>query len=536
MNRLSLTKIALVGCISAAGMASASVFAMNDISASDNTATLTAVNPTQLHRTIIRFQPSVNPVEATFESVMSTSGNASVSLLETLPSIHSAVALLTAEQIQSLSKHSAIVSVEPDQRRTVQFQREGYALPMIQALDMPLAVDHPQKVCVIDTGVASDHPDIPTANLSGEVSNTLGENINLGNWFDDDYGHGTFITGLLTAIDDREGIQGVVGDGSLAVHQVKVIHNPNYWQLWSSDVIAGIDACLQAGSTVINLSIAGRHSTQAEQAAVTQAFEAGALLVGAGGNRGSSDYFYPASYDEVIAVNAIDSLQQGWRYNQHHDQTELVAPGVGVRSTMPGDQYAVWDGTSVASPFVTGAAALVWSRFPDCSNQELRNALQQSALDLGDAGRDDQYGFGLVQVQGAINWLTQNNCGNQSMIGDVITTRRNYPAIGTDYGVGPITTTVEEGNSDAFLRGRGLRIDIESDYIYFDFLDRSLFGGGENTFDGITFKGFSKPVKNVTATSVNITVYDIEWGDDYIYVNLTGGFNSSSSIRLDVTF
>ncbi len=502
----------------------------------DQTREISAVEQTQ--RMIVHFSPDQPVSEFSPAHLLSQHLHTPVSVLNTLPRMNAAVALLTSQQARQLSQLTTVLAIEPDQPRTIQFQREGYALPMIQALDIPLAVDHPQKVCVIDTGVASDHPDIPTANLNGEVSNTLSENINLGNWFDDDYGHGTFITGLLTAIDDREGIQGVVGDGSLAVHQVKVIHNPNYWQLWSSDVIAGIDACLQAGSTVINLSIAGRHSTQAEQAAVTQAFEAGALLVGAGGNRGSNDYFYPASYDEVIAVNAVDSLQQGWRYNQHHDQTELVAPGVGVRSTMPDNRYANWDGTSVAAPFVSGAAALVWSHFPDCSNANIRDALQQSALDLGDAGRDDQYGFGLVQTQAAIDYLTQRGCSSgsgDSMAGQVITTRRNYPNVDTDFHSSPIDSVVVDGNSDAFVIQGHASIDLDPNQILIDFRNSNSFGS-TNGFNGYTFRGFQTPIKQVTVEQSGIHVKNTEWGDDYIYIHLEGGFTASSWVKLHLTF
>jgi subtilisin family serine protease len=77
----------------------------------------------------------------------------------------------------------------------------------------------------------------------------------------------------------------------------------------------------------------------------------------------------------------------------------------------PASGYEEWDGTSMATPHVSGVAALVWSHFTDCSNDEVRQALRQSAQDLGAAGRDNSYGYGLVQAEAAVDYLTTNGCG-----------------------------------------------------------------------------------------------------------------------------
>ena len=91
-------------------------------------------------------------------------------------------------------------------------------------------------------------------------------------------------------------------------------------------------------------------------------------------------------------------------------QVDLVAPGVGIFSTAPDNAYKLISGTSMASPHAAGVAAAVWARFPGCSGAEIRRALEGSAFDLGAAGRDNAFGWGLVQTQAAINLLTAGGC------------------------------------------------------------------------------------------------------------------------------
>ena len=83
-----------------------------------------------------------------------------------------------------------------------------------------------------------------------------------------------------------------------------------------------------------------------------------------------------------MSVAATDSNDNKADFSQWNDQVEIAAPGVGVMSTLPNGQYAAWSGTSMATPHVAGVAALVWSHFPECNNNHIRNALIQSAEDL----------------------------------------------------------------------------------------------------------------------------------------------------------
>ncbi len=276
----------------------------------------------------------------------------------------------------------------------------------------------------------------------------------------------------------------------------------------------------------MNMSLGGTQKSRFEDRAFEDAFNAGVLSVAAAGNDGNTRHSYPASYDSVISVAAIDSNQQVASFSQQTSQVELAAPGVGVLSTVPyigdhsvtvngttftggaiefaaqssgvsgnlvngglcdsvgnwsgavvlcerggvafndkvqnaqsggaaaaiiynnvaggfsgtlgagntsnipaislsqadgqalvanhlgasgtvvnlvtaGSGYDLYDGTSMATPHVAGVAALIWSHYPNRTNQDVRNALTQTAQDLGPAGRDNAYGFGLVRAAAA---------------------------------------------------------------------------------------------------------------------------------------
>ena len=106
-----------------------------------------------------------------------------------------------------------------------------------------------------------------------------------------------------------------------------------------------------------------------------------------------------------MAVGAVDSSGNIANFSQYTPQVEISAPGVAVNSTLPNDQYAAWSGTSMATPHVSGVAALVWSHYTECSNAQIRNALNATAEDRGAAGRDDFYGNGIVKAKDAFDAL-----------------------------------------------------------------------------------------------------------------------------------
>ena len=292
--------------------------------------------------------------------------------------------------------------------------KASWGLGKVQAGQLDDSVISGQKVCVIDTGYSLGHEDLMSgANISGQVLDATGGQASLGEWSTDGYGHGTFISGVISAQENNLGVRGVIPGSAIDIHNVKVIHNPNYWTLWGSDMIAAVAACQQVGATVINMSIGGGNSSEAERQAMDNAAAGGALLFAAAGNRGNSSYFYPASYDGVISVAATDEQDARWNYSHQNDQVELAAPGVNVRSTLPNNSYSNWDGTSVATAFASGVAALVWGQFPECSADQVRSALTRSALDKGAQGKDDEFGHGIIQAKAAYDLLSSEGCGVQ---------------------------------------------------------------------------------------------------------------------------
>lgn len=389
-----------------------SLFLLASFGATAKTSELIGHDLNQQQRYLVKFNPShlntLSQQATPTQHIQSVGGT----VIHRLPSVDSIAAMLTPAQLTSLKNNPQVARVERDPVRELAHKgRFTYGVSMIQAPEVSDAATGNQTVCIIDTGYDSTHEDLPSGgNVTGAVVNTLNTPYDIGDWFEDSYGHGTHVFGTIAALGNNLGYEGILPSNLAHYHHVKVVHHKGYWRFWGSDLIAGLAECQNADATVVNMSLAGTEQSETEKEAMQQAYESGLLLVAAGGNFGSEQAFYPASYDSVIAVGAIDENHNAWQFTQRNEQIELVAPGVGVRSTLPNNQYRAWDGSSVATPHVTGVAALVWSQFPTCSNSRIRLALRESALDLGAAGKDDAYGYGVVQAKAAVEWLNQHGC------------------------------------------------------------------------------------------------------------------------------
>ncbi len=175
----------------------------------------------------------------------------------------------------------------------------------------------------------------------------------------------------------------------------------------------GIHYAVDHGAKIINMSFAGPDSS-AVAAAVQYASENEVLMIAASGNWRSSSPYYPASYEEVISVGAVDNEMQRANYSNYGPHLDLVAPGgsssVQILSTgysaNEGNTYSYMAGTSMAAPHVTGLAALLMAKGyagkDDSGEEIIRKILRETALDLGENGWDPYYGFGLVQAYDAL--------------------------------------------------------------------------------------------------------------------------------------
>ena len=321
-----------------------------------------------------------------------------------IPEFKMVAARMTKAAYNRLRSNGQVANISIDPKRYPLAQNTPYGYTMVQANQLSQNNLSARKVCVIDTGYNLNHPDLPDAN-NGATG--VANNNSVGNWYNDGNGHGTHVAGTIAALDNSEGVIGVYP--GVNVHTVKIFNDQGNWT-FASDLIAGIQQCKDAGANVVNMSLGGGSSSTSESNSMQSFVNDGLLLVAAAGNDGNSSFSYPASYDAVVSVGAVSSSESHASYSQYNSQVELSAPGSSVYSTYPNNTYATLSGTSMASPHVAGAAALVWSFFPQCSNEQIRSALNATAKDKGASGRDNFYGHGIVQAKDAYNYLNTHGC------------------------------------------------------------------------------------------------------------------------------
>lgn len=257
------------------------------------------------------------------------------------------------------------------------------------------------KVAILDTGIDYNHPDL-AGNYRGGYDFVFNDN----DPYDDNrFSHGTHVAGIIAAEENGVGVIGVAPEAELFA--VKVLDGGGFGR--EDWIIAGIEWAVLNGADIINLSIQGPHS-QGLKDACDAAYNAGVLLVAAGGNSlaGGGPVKYPAAYDSVIAVTGTDPSDLPGYFSPIGDALELAAPGVDVLSTVAGGGYDYLSGTSQAAPHVTGAAALFMLFNTEdmngdglVNNKDVRLLLQSTATNLGDAGKDKIFGYGLVNAGSA---------------------------------------------------------------------------------------------------------------------------------------
>lgn len=249
------------------------------------------------------------------------------------------------------------------------------------------------KVGVVDTGIDLHHTDLKVYGGASFVTPT----------YQDDNGHGTHVSGTIAALDNTIGVIGVAPAAQLYAVKVLDSSGSGYY----SDVAAGIEWCIDNKMHIISMSLGGSSPNDLLQSAVVRAYQAGILLVAAAGNSGNSggtgdNVGYPAKYSEVIAVAATNSSDQRAYFSSTGPAVELAAPGVDVLSTYLNSGYKTLNGTSMATPHVSGLAALVKSANPTLTNVAIRKRLTDTAIDLGASGRDPLFGYGLILATAAV--------------------------------------------------------------------------------------------------------------------------------------
>ncbi len=265
------------------------------------------------------------------------------------------------------------------------------------------------KVAILDTGISVNHPHLK---VKGGTC-TVAEHCPPLYPFDDDNGHGTHVAGIIAAKNAAGNEHGIAPNVDL--YAIKSFN-------WSgkgktTQIVEGIEWAILNEIDILNLSLETNMNDYPLELILKKAYENGMLIIGSAGNQGSGaldidSVQYPAKYPSVIAVSAVKMDKTRVKLSSIGPEVELAAPGQGIVSTYPieldyfdgkQDGYIEMTGTSMAAPHVAGIAALYKERFPGISNVALRDLLVTTAEDLGPVGRDQEFGYGLVQYKQKIS-------------------------------------------------------------------------------------------------------------------------------------
>ncbi|GGC03295.1 S8 family serine peptidase [Cellulomonas carbonis] len=309
-----------------------------------------------------------------------------------------------ADVVADLAADDAVLAVQPNHVRAITGWTDDplleWAWPDYDLLRLPRAWDVATGsgvvVAVLDTGVDSTHPDLAGKVLPGR--DLVDDDADAS----DPHGHGTAVAGIVAArADDGIGVPGAAWGAR--VLPVRVADEDGF--ATDADVAAGITWAVDHGAKVVNISLAGSQEAAVVRAAVADAVARGAVVVTAAGNEGSDVPMYPAAYaegiDGLLSVGATDDLGLLTPFSSWDDSVTLAAPGVDVIAPVPGGEWVAITGTSAASPFVAGIAALVVGKV-GLTPAQVERRLTATARDAGPRAIDPWYGSGVVDAAAAL--------------------------------------------------------------------------------------------------------------------------------------
>ena len=268
------------------------------------------------------------------------------------------------------------------------------------------------RIAVIDSGAATTHGGLSRIHAGFDIVN---KKTNPNTWNDDTLGHGSHCAGVIGAADLAFGVRGFAPEAE--IHACKLFPGGQVSQL-----IDALEYCIEHQIDVVNLSLGGAEPSEALEQQILRAKRAGIACIVAAGNSGGPVQ-YPASSPNVLAVAAIGKLDEfppdsyhaetltqnvdanGYfsaRFSCFGPQIAVCGPGVAIASTVPPNNYAAWDGTSMAAPHITGLAALVLAHHPDFqgawrtrSAERVERLFQTIQMSARRVSLGDQYQTGL---------------------------------------------------------------------------------------------------------------------------------------------
>ncbi len=261
-------------------------------------------------------------------------------------------------------------------------------------------------VAVLDTGIALEHPDLKDAIIA--TRDFTGGNDPM-----DRNGHGSHCSGIVAARANQTGVIGVAPKAKLMMG--KVLNDSGYGMMdW---IVEGINWAFESGADIISLSLGSRRSDPKLEKAVKRVIDGGKIIIAAAGNEGEGrdTISYPGHYPGVICVGSINREMRRSYFSSTGPNLAIMAPGEDILSCYPPDKYAKFSGTSMATPFIAGVAALILSKHrkyggkTPCENQQqMYEHLTKVAKDIGDPGWDEYTGWGIVNPPASVELKDSN--------------------------------------------------------------------------------------------------------------------------------
>ena len=314
------------------------------------------------------------------------------------------------ETIEEVADADMIEYIEPDYTisllgtNDLYYDEFGWFLEMIK---VPYVWEKGEfgegiTVAVIDSGVMMNHPDFENTKFA-DPYNAMNDSADV----TDSVGHGTGVAGIIAAsYNNKRGLTGVMPQ--VTVMPVKAVNG--FTSGTYSKVIKGIHYAADHGADVINISLGDTTDSEALHEACDQAAAKCVILVAAAGNDGENSIYYPASYNSVVSVGSIERDGEHSDFSTYNEYIDAVAPGRGILFPSKLDTivgYFTSYGTSYTAPQVAAMAAMVKKTDRSVDITGFRDILKHSCIDKGKTGRDDYFGYGLIDLDRAYRYMTE---------------------------------------------------------------------------------------------------------------------------------
>ena len=402
-----------------------------------------------------------------------------------------------AAEILKLNPHIKSAEVDkliaPEQVGNDTYYKNAWHLPKIQA---PTAWDSSLgtgvTIAILDSGVDGTHPD-----LAGKL--VPGWNFYDGNNNTSDvYGHGTKVAGSAAAASNNGvGVTGVAWNAKIM--PVRISDTAGY--AFYSTIAEGIYWAADNGAKVVNVSYSVQGSTSVQNAA-NYLRSKGGIVVNSAGNSAALDT--TLANNALISVSATGSSDAKASWSSFGDYVDVAAPGAGIWTTTRGGGYASVSGTSFSSPVTAGVIALMMSANPALRPTELESILKSTAVDLGSAGSDREFGAGRIDAAAAVQQaLALGGVPLADTSAPLVSI--TSPGSGTVKGIVPVNVSATDniGITKVELYAKGVLVATDPTPQYSFSWDTSSVGDGAAS---LIAKAYDSAGNVASSSSVNVTV------------------------------